>query len=109
MCLPGVREAPRALREGRSRMVNALVYHVASGQAFFSGFVLIEQAVLTTFRAGGRWLSLWRTISACAGLLLIAVSATPLPEWFYLVAAVTTLVWIGLEGANWNWSRDSRG
>ncbi len=88
--------------------MNALVYHMASGQAFFSGFVLIEQAVFTGFRAGGRWLSLWRTISACAGLLLTVVSATPLPGSFYLVAVVTTLAWIGLEDSTWSWARNSR-
>jgi acyl-CoA thioesterase-1 len=80
-------------------MVNALVYHVASGQAFFSGVALIQLAGLSAFHPGGRWPALCRTVSASAGLILIAVSATPLPAWFYLSAGPVTLAWIGVEGS----------
>ncbi len=74
-----------------------LVYHVASGQAFFSGTALIQLAVVSAFRAPGRWASICGTVSACAGLILVAVSSTPLPGWFYCIAAALTLAWIGLE------------
>ena len=95
-------------RKSRESKVNALIYHVASGQSFFSGVVLIELAALSGYRAGRRWLTFWRTISACAGLILIAVSATPLPGWFYLVAVVPTLAWIGAEGSSRIWARVSK-
>lgn len=79
--------------------MNALVYHIASGQAFFSGVALISLAVLLAVRPGGRWRAFGRTVLACLGLILIAVSATPLPGWFYVVAGGLSLVWVGLEGA----------
>jgi acyl-CoA thioesterase-1 len=78
-------------------MVNALVYHIASGQAFFSGAALIQLAALSAFYPGGRWPDLCRTVSACAGLILVAVSASPLPAWFYLAAGLVTLAWTSGE------------
>jgi acyl-CoA thioesterase-1 len=80
-------------------MANALVYHVASGQAFFSGIALIHLALFCGFRAGGRWRTLGGTLPACAGLILVAVSATPLPAWFYGIAGVLTLAWIAMPRA----------
>jgi len=54
--------------------------------------------VLAASRTGGRRAALARTCPACAGLLLIAVSATPLSGWFYLVAGTVSLAWLGAEG-----------
>jgi len=81
-------------------MTNALIYHVASGQAFFSGVALILMAVLSAFRTGGRWLALARTVAAYFGLALVAVSATPLPSWFYLTAAALWFAWLAAEGSS---------
>jgi len=90
-------------------MVNALVvYHIASGQAFFSGIALIQLAALSAFHTGGRWPALCRTVSAWAGLILVAVSATPLFGWFYCIAGAVTLAWIGLEGSTKTTHRRSR-
>jgi acyl-CoA thioesterase-1 len=80
-------------------MRDALIYHVASGQAFFTGVALITLAVLLALRPTNRWRSLGRTIAACAGLLLIASSATPLPAWFSPVVEVLTLAWIVAESS----------
>lgn len=80
--------------------MNAVVYHIASGQAFFSGVALISLAVSLAFRPRNRWLAFSRTVLACLALILITVSATPLPGWFYLIAGVASLVWIGLEGSS---------
>ena len=88
-------------------MMNSLVYHVASGQAFFSGVALIQLAGLSAFRPEGRWPSLCRTTSASAGLILVAISATPLPAWFYFSAGLVTLAWIGVEGSTKTKSRRS--
>ncbi len=76
-----------------------LVYHVASGQAFFSGIVVIELAGLSAFLTRGRWQAICRAALACAGLILVAVSSTPLPVWFYGVAGAVTLAWIGVESS----------
>lgn len=73
------------------------IYHIASGQAFFSGIVLIELAAVAAFWARSRWPTIGCAIIACAGLILIAVSSTPLPVWFYGVAGILTVAWIGVE------------
>ena len=79
-------------------MANALIYHMASGQAFFSGVALVTLAVLLATRRPGRWSASGRIVSACVGLALIALSATPLPSWFYLLAGGITLAWLIGEG-----------
>jgi acyl-CoA thioesterase I len=89
-------------------MTSALVYHVASGQAFFSGIALISLAVFLAFRVSGRWSSLLRTVSACLGLILIAASATPLPDWFYVIAGLVSVAWIGFEGTTRERLRSTR-
>ena len=83
-------------------MVNALVYHIVSGQAFFSGVALISLAAFLATRPHGRWSSLGRTSLARVGLVLIVVSATPLPIWFYVVVGTGRIAWIWIEG----WSGD---
>ena len=79
-------------------MRNLLVYHVASGQAFFFGIGLILLAVSLAYGPARRWVAFARTIAACAGACLVAVSATPLPGWFYLGAGMAWAAWIGIEG-----------
>jgi acyl-CoA thioesterase-1 len=81
-------------------MTNALLFHVASDQAFFSGIALVHLAVLRSLRRGGRWLPVARNVSACVGILLIAVSATPLAAWYYLMAGATFLAWLGAEASS---------
>ena len=80
-------------------MTNLLVYHIASGHAFFSGITLILLSLLLAYRATGRWVALIQRITACVGLLLIAISSTPSPLWLDLVAGFVTIVWIGIEGS----------
>ncbi|MFH1300174.1 MAG: GDSL-type esterase/lipase family protein [Planctomycetota bacterium] len=74
--------------------MNPIVYHIASGQAFFTGVVLVLLAALLSLRES----SLARRVmvlSFLVGVILVAVSSTPLPWWFYGVAGVVTLVWLG--------------
>ena len=40
-----------------------------------------------------------RVASACAGVILVAVSSTPMPAWFYAIAGLVTLSWIAVEGS----------
>ncbi len=77
-------------------MSNAIVYHVVSGQAFFSGIALIAFSVLSSFRPAGRRRASCRW-AARVGLFLIAVSSTPLPVWFYLVAGTVSITWLVVE------------
>jgi acyl-CoA thioesterase-1 len=80
-------------------MKDALIYHVASGQAFFSGVALVQLALVLSLRPMSRWASFGRTIGAWGGLALIVVSATPLPVWLWGAAVSVTVAWIGVEGS----------
>jgi acyl-CoA thioesterase I len=75
-----------------------VIYHIGSGHAFFSGIFLIQLAALFAFMKRGRWLGIARIVSACAGVILVAISSTPLPIWFYAAAGTVTLTWLALEG-----------
>jgi acyl-CoA thioesterase I len=81
-------------------MAYALIYHVASGRAFFSGAALIVAAVLSTYGPGGRWIGFGRRVAASAGVLLVAASATPLPVWYYALAGLATLAWVAAEASS---------
>jgi acyl-CoA thioesterase I len=89
-------------------MTTALVYHFASGQAFFSGVALVTLALGLAWKRTGRWWGLGRTVLASSGLILIAGSATPLPTWFYALAAMVSVAWIGLEGTTSERLRSTR-
>lgn len=73
--------------------MNPIVYHIASGQAFFTGVVLIIFAVLLSLRET-RIMRRAMVPSFLLGVILVAVSSTPLPWWFYCVTGVVTLVWV---------------
>lgn len=78
-------------------MANALIYHCLSGQAFFSGVALIQLSWLFAFFQRGPRLVVLRVVLACTGLILIGVSATPLPAWWYVIAGAITVAWIGFD------------
>src|SRR5262249_20027137 len=70
--------------------MNWVIYLLGSGAAFFlgAGLLLAAPALFSNRR---RWLSRRGTPVVLLGLGLVAVSATPLPYWFYAVAAGLTL------------------
>lgn len=78
-------------------MKQALILHIASGQAFFSGVILVQLALVLALRRQNRWIKLGGTIAAYGGLLLIVASATPLSGWFYAFAGTVTVAWLILE------------
>ena len=63
--------------------MNAIVFHVASGQAFFSGAALVVAALLAGAGSERRWVSRGRFAVAAIGVGLIAVSGTPFPLTVY--------------------------
>ncbi len=79
-------------------MEDWVVYHIGSGHAFFSGLFLIQLAALSAFMNRGRWFAFCRIVSACAGVILVAISSTPLPVWFYASAGAITLAWLVVDG-----------
>lgn len=73
--------------------MNGLVYHVVSGQIFFTGIILLIIAVLATIRST----PLTRRIAVFAfllGVIGIAISSTAIPYYWYVVAVVVTLAWL---------------
>jgi acyl-CoA thioesterase-1 len=74
--------------------MNGLVYHIASGQAFFSGItlVLFAVAIATLTRPSGRRLA---SVAGVVGVLVIGVSSTPQPLWCYAIAAGLAVTWLG--------------
>ncbi len=73
--------------------MNWLVYHVASGHSFFSGVALIFFAMLLSDRSGPiakRVLS----VAFLLGVIAIAISSTPLPNWYYVLAGLVTIGWL---------------
>lgn len=73
--------------------MNGIVYHIASGQAFFSGVTLLVAAAAVSTRTApiAKRLTAWACLIGAIG---IAVSATPIPYWYYGIAVVVTLAWL---------------
>ena len=73
--------------------MNWLVFHIASGQAFFSGvaLVLVAAAASTQSRAIFKRLTVWAFL---LGVLAIVLSSTPISCWCCASAAVAMLAWI---------------
>ncbi len=69
-----------------------LLFHIASGQAFFSGAVCMIIAVGLTAWKQGRVIRASRNALACLGGLSVVVSATPLSPWFYFLLLLASLL-----------------
>ncbi len=76
--------------------MNWLVYHVASGQAFFIGTAMVILAVAASARASP---VTKRVVfpALVLGAVEIAISSTPIPGWYYTFAVAVTLSWIVLH------------
>lgn len=73
--------------------MNWFVFHVASGQSFFTGIALVVVAALAS-RSGKPIAARFTVLAFVIGLISIVVSSTPLPYWFYGIAALVTVLWI---------------
>ena len=87
--------------------MNWFVYHIASGTAFFSGvaFIVLAAALGMSWKRWGRRIA---PFCAIVGLLAIAVSATPLPGWYYALGASVSVAWfvaLGFQGERQRWYR----
>ena len=74
--------------------MNPLVFHIVSGQAFFTGVALVLFSALASTRSRpifGRLAGLTFVI----GVMAIVLSSTALPYWYYAIATVMTLLWLG--------------
>ncbi len=80
-----------------------VIYLFGSGVVFFLGvgFVLTALALFSCCRR-----QLWKVLASLfvvIGLLLVGLSATPLPYWFYGLAVTVTLVWLVGERRAQGW------
>ena len=70
--------------------MNWLVYHIVSGQAFFTGVILLVIASLSFLDS--RPISKRITVlTFLIGAIAIVVSSTAIPYWLYAVATLITL------------------
>src|SRR5262245_33497979 len=74
-----------------------LIYHVASGQAFFlgSGLILLGLALSAIVKSKG--VLVLRDLAVLVGGILVTISATPLPYWLYGVLGCISLSWLVME------------
>ena len=73
--------------------MNWLVYHVVSGQAFFTGVVLLIGAAFASTCATPVFRRL-TALSFLTGIIAVVVSSTAIPYWYYAVTGVITVVWM---------------
>jgi acyl-CoA thioesterase-1 len=83
--------------------MNWLVYHFASGQAFFSGIALVVLAAAASISAS-RAVRRAAVLTFCVGVMAIAVSSSAIPYWCYAVAIVATAAW-AVSGLVEKWRR----
>ena len=83
----------------QSAITRLLVYHVASGHAFFTGAACLIVAVCLPPFTRGRGIRIIRNVLVLIGGTAVFVSATPLPPWAYLGLVLLTLLWLAGEAA----------
>ncbi len=73
--------------------MNWLVFHIVSGQSFFTGIILVIISALTasSTRPASKRLT---ALAFSIGVIAIAVSSTAIPYWLYALSATVTLAWI---------------
>jgi acyl-CoA thioesterase-1 len=74
-----------------------VVYLFGSGAVFFIGIGLVLAALAAFIFFRRPWLMVIMTLLVVVGLLLIALSATPLPYWLYAVVGTASLGWLAAE------------
>ena len=74
--------------------MNPIVFHVASGHAFFTGIALVIGGLRSFQRMARLFFRRLTVITFVAGVIAIAIASTAISYWYYAVAACTTFVWI---------------
>src|SRR5436190_538674 len=74
--------------------MSIVALHFASGGAFFSGSACLVVGMLVATFARRKLLPAIGRLFILAGLLLIALSATPLPVWAWCVWGAAFMFWV---------------
>jgi acyl-CoA thioesterase-1 len=77
--------------------MNGIIYFFGSEAAFFVGVGLVLAAVALLGFYCRRWSTVASTLLALIGLILITLSAVPLPYWFYAAGGLISLSWLVAE------------
>jgi hypothetical protein len=77
--------------------MNSIIYFFGSGTAFFAGAGLVVAAIVALGILHRQWPRRIALLFAVVGFILITLSATPLPYWFYAAAAIVSLIWLLAE------------
>ena len=87
-----------------------ILFHLASGQAFFSGSACLVLAAGLAAWAARRWARTTRNLLVGVGGVLVGASATPLPVAADAGLAAVTLAWLVGEARRdrWRWWRVRR-
>src|ERR1700677_1672565 len=72
--------------------MSLVIYFFGSGFAFFGGVALVLFGIAASW-----WRPRLTVLPALIGLILIALSAAPLPYWFYAIAGAATFLWLLAE------------
>jgi len=92
--------------------VSWLVWFCAAGKSFFAGTVLLTFAALFPGLRKKTWSTIVKYFLTIAGIFLIALSATPLAWWFYVVWIVAVFIFFFFASvrtsAALKWNRLSR-
>ncbi len=83
--------------------MNCLVYHIASGQSFFTGVVLVIIAAVASTRSNPIAKRVV-VLTFLLGAIAIAISSTAIPYWYYAVAVCGTAAW-AISGWVKKWRR----
>jgi acyl-CoA thioesterase-1 len=77
--------------------MNWVIYFFGSEEVFFVGLGLVfaAAAFLSFYRR--KWSTSASTLFVLIGLILIALSAAPLPYWLYAAAGLVSLLWLVAE------------
>lgn len=76
--------------------MNWLVFHIASGHAFFTGIAFLAFAGFASTRSH-RIFPRLAGLAFVVGVIFVAISSTPIPYWYYGVAAVLSAFWIACQ------------
>src|SRR5262245_18646096 len=82
-----------------------VIFFFGSGLAFFAGMALVLAGVAVASVRHGRGAALTGFVAAFSGVLLVGLSATPLPYWYYGLAGAVSVIWLVAE----RWKRLERG
>ncbi|MFO1001258.1 MAG: GDSL-type esterase/lipase family protein [Planctomycetaceae bacterium] len=82
--------------------MNPLVFHIVSGDAFFSGVAMLLAVVCYRWycrneATGSAKVRLLLLILSLSGLIGVIFSSTPMPMWLAIMLAGITLTWTGMQ------------